>query len=105
MTPVQKLAAALVEFDSYDEQPDDRSIVSFWEGNCVTELNTSDDVIRLSDLRAIVAGEPKAGTIHAEIAERVALAQSYAEDGAFLSAARIYREIAAKLEERHRVTR
>lgn len=45
-------------------------------------------------------------TIHDEAAEKVELAKTYAEDGAFASAARIYREIAdmyqRRAEEIHR---
>lgn len=39
-------------------------------------------------------------TIHDEVAEKVKLATTYATDGAFLSAARIYFEIAKMYEER-----
>lgn len=39
-------------------------------------------------------------TIHDEAAEKVELAKTYAEDGAFASAARIYREIADMYERR-----
>lgn len=39
-------------------------------------------------------------TIHDEAAEKVELAKTYAEDGAFASAARIYREVAKMYETR-----
>lgn len=39
-------------------------------------------------------------TIHDEAAEKVELAKAYAEDGAFASAARIYREIANMYQQR-----
>lgn len=39
-------------------------------------------------------------TIHDEAAEKVELAKTYAEDGAFASAARIYREIANMYQRR-----
>jgi hypothetical protein len=43
-------------------------------------------------------------SIHERIAERVSLAETYAKDGAFLSAARVLRELAADLEAHHQKT-
>lgn len=40
-------------------------------------------------------------TIHDEAAERVALAETYAKDGDFISAARIYNEVADMYGKRH----
>lgn len=43
---------------------------------------------------------PEPNTIHAEIAEQVELARTYAEDGAFHSAAKIFEQLWVKVQNR-----
>jgi len=47
---------------------------------------------------------PRVPTIHDRIKEQTELAKTYAEDGAFLSAARVLRQLAADLEAHGKAT-
>jgi len=57
-------------------------------------------VVVAADIEEIIALHTNVHTIHDDARERIELAMTYAEDGAFLSAARLFREIADMYDKR-----